>query len=68
MDQLTTFFSMGSYGAYVWPSYLLTAAVMLSLLLTTLQRLRRNQAELAELESLKTVDKQQELQEKAVRS
>lgn len=59
---------MGSYGAYVWPAYLLTAAVMLSLLLTTLQRLRRNQAELAQLESLRAVEDQQELQKKAVRS
>ncbi|MFD2205126.1 heme exporter protein CcmD [Kiloniella antarctica] len=45
------FFSMGNYGAYIWTAYSLTAAVMLTLLVTTLQRLRKNQAELLELQS-----------------
>ena len=52
MDQVMNFFSMGNYGAYIWTAYGLTAIVMLSLLVTTLQRLRKNQAELEELQEL----------------
>lgn len=43
---------MGNYGAYIWTAYLLTAAVMLGLLVTTLQRLRKNKAELAEFQTM----------------
>ncbi|MEH6629189.1 MAG: heme exporter protein CcmD [Halopseudomonas aestusnigri] len=53
MDQVINFFSMGNYGAYIWTAYSLTAIVMLSLLVTTLHRLRKNQAELEELQHLR---------------
>lgn len=46
MDALTEFFAMGRYGHYVWPSYGLAALVMGWLWLSTLRRLRKNQAAL----------------------
>jgi heme exporter protein D len=41
---------MGGYGAYIWPSYGIAAAVMLGLLLTSLRAMRARRRELAVLE------------------
>ena len=68
MDQITNFLSMGNYGAYIWTAYLLTAVVMLGLLVTTLQRLRRNQAELEEFQHMKDSAKQPNFKEETPRS
>ena len=51
MEEITTFFEMGGYAAFVWPSLGLTAAVMLGLLIATLRQLRSRQRRLAELEA-----------------
>jgi len=37
---MAEFFSMGGYGAYVWPSYVMTAVVMAVLLFTSLRSLK----------------------------
>lgn len=47
---MESFFDMGGYAAYVWPSYLLTALVMIVLLVSTLGRLRRLQQRLQRLD------------------
>ncbi len=67
MDQIMNFFSMGNYGAYIWTAYILTAVVMLSLLVTTLQRLHKNQAELEELQQLMESAKQSNNKEETAR-
>ena len=51
MEEITTFFEMGGYAAFVWPSLGLTAAVMAGLLIATLRQLRSRQRRLAELEA-----------------
>jgi heme exporter protein D len=43
-------FEFGKYAIYVWPSYGLTALVMLGLLATSLWRLRRNKRALSAYE------------------
>lgn len=37
---MAEFFSMGGYGAYIWPSYGLCAVIMLALLITSLRSLK----------------------------
>lgn len=51
MEQVTAFFQMGGYAAFVWPSLGLTGAVMAGLLIATLRQLRARQRRLAELEA-----------------
>ncbi len=51
MEQIQSFFAMGGYGAYVWPAYGLTAAVMITFLITTLRGLRSRQKALEALEA-----------------
>ena len=51
MEEITTFFAMGGYAAYVWPSLALTAVVMLGLLIATLRQLRSRERRLVALES-----------------
>jgi heme exporter protein D len=51
MESLSNFFAMGGHAGYVWPSYALTAIVMLGLLLASLHSLRANEAELESLEA-----------------
>jgi len=41
---MAEFFSMGGYGAYVWPSYVMTAVVMAVLLFTSLRSLKATEA------------------------
>jgi heme exporter protein D len=50
MDNLSSYFTMGGHAGYIWPSYALTAIVMLVLLVTSLRSLRTNEAELKSLE------------------
>ena len=51
MDGLRSFFAMGGYGAFIWPAYGVALAVLGALTLAAMRRLRRSQADLAELES-----------------
>ncbi|WP_029010333.1 heme exporter protein CcmD [Azospirillum halopraeferens] len=47
---MAEFFAMGGYAAYIWPSYALTALVMVGLLVATLKGLRSREATLKALE------------------
>ena len=51
MEEITAFFEMGGYAAFVWPSLGLTVAIMAGLLIATLRQLRGRQRRLAELEA-----------------
>jgi heme exporter protein D len=51
MDEVTGFFQMGGYAAFVWPALGLTVAIMAGLLIATLRQLRGRQRRLAELEA-----------------
>jgi len=44
------FFSMGGYAVYVWPSYGLTAIVMLGLLVASVRSLKSTEATFARLQ------------------
>lgn len=46
------FLSMGGYGAYVWPSYGLTAIVLLALLIASVRGLKSTQSEFDRLKAL----------------
>jgi heme exporter protein D len=50
---MADFFAMGGYAAYIWPSYGLTAVVMLGLLFLSLRELKDNEATLKALEALR---------------
>jgi heme exporter protein D len=50
---MADFFAMGGYAAYIWPSYGLTAVVMLGLLALSLRELKDNEATLKALEALR---------------
>lgn len=41
---MAEFFSMGGYGAYVWPSYGMTAIIMVVLLIVSVRGLKSTQA------------------------
>ena len=44
---------MGGYAAFVWPSFLVTAVVMIGLLVVTVGKFRRTEATLEALEGRK---------------
>ena len=46
------FLSMGGYGAYVWPSYGLSAIVMIGLLVASVRGLKGTEAEFDRLKTL----------------
>ncbi len=50
MDTIMEFLGMGGYGGYVWPSYLVTAAVLIAMLAASLRLLRSNEATIRDLE------------------
>jgi heme exporter protein D len=50
---MSDFLSMGGYGAYVWPSFALTAAVLVGLLVQTLGERKHNTKRLAQLRGLR---------------
>ena len=49
MEALRQFLAMGGYAAYIWPAYLIAAAVLAGLLVSSLQSARKREAELAAL-------------------
>jgi heme exporter protein D len=51
LEQVTEFFAMGGYAAYVWPAYAISAIVLLAVLGVSTRSLRRAEAELAALRS-----------------
>ncbi|WP_142849342.1 heme exporter protein CcmD [Telmatospirillum sp. J64-1] len=50
MEQISAFFEMGGYAGFVWPSYVLTAVVMVALLVLSLREMRSNESQLRALE------------------
>jgi len=50
MANLQEFIDMGGYGAFVWPAYLVAAAVLGLLWLSSMREWRRSQAELSALQ------------------
>ena len=50
MDTIKDFIDMQGYGGYVWPSYLVTAGLMIILLIATQRLLKANMATLEALE------------------
>lgn len=48
---MISFFEMGGYAGYVWPSFAITALVMIGLLVVSLRELRRRERTLAALEA-----------------
>jgi heme exporter protein D len=55
VDQLTDFFAMGGYGAYIWSAYLIAAVVLLVLLIASLRSLRETESRLAVLRQARRV-------------
>ena len=51
MEQVSSFFGMGGYGAFVWSSYAITALVMIGLAVSSLCSLRERQRLLQQLET-----------------
>ena len=43
MDGLREFFAMGGYAPFVWPAYLIAAAILIILLALSIRDLRRNE-------------------------
>jgi heme exporter protein D len=50
MEQIETFLAMGEHGAFVWPAYGLTAAVMVGFAVSSLRSLRSRRKTLQRLE------------------
>ena len=48
---MTEFLDMGGYGAFIWPAYLIAAAVLLGLLAQSLHSLRQRERLLDRLRS-----------------
>lgn len=51
MEKLTDVLSMGGYGAYVWPAFLLTALAMLAMAAASVRALKAREGLLAQLSS-----------------
>lgn len=51
MNTIESFFHMGGYGGYVWPSYALTFTVLVGIYAATARFLKKNEAALKALES-----------------
>ncbi len=51
METSSSFLAMGGYAAFVWPAYILAAAILLGLWIESLRRLRGSQRALARLEA-----------------
>ncbi|MCG8357807.1 MAG: heme exporter protein CcmD [Kiloniellales bacterium] len=51
MGHIGSFFDMGGYAAFVWPSFVLTAGVMFGFLYTSLRDLRARERRLRTLEA-----------------
>lgn len=52
MDTISTFFDMGGYAGFIWPSYAVVLGVLAALLWVSLRGLKSAEAELDRLESV----------------
>jgi heme exporter protein D len=53
MESLSSFFAMGGYAGYVWPSYSLAIAVMVAVLVASLRGVKNAERELEQIQSLR---------------
>jgi heme exporter protein D len=53
MDMLSSFFAMGGYAGYVWPSYGLAVVVMLGVLIASVRGVRRAESDLDAIQRLR---------------
>ncbi|MDA0654894.1 MAG: heme exporter protein CcmD [Proteobacteria bacterium] len=53
MDALSSFFSMGGYGGFIWPSYGLAAIILIGLVVRSRATLRRDEILLAQLRAIR---------------
>lgn len=51
MDRLIEYLQMGGHAAFIWPALGLTAAMLILMLVLTLQSLRSGEATLSQLEA-----------------
>ena len=51
MGDISAFFDMGGYAAFVWPAFGVSAAVLIGLLVASVRALRANEAALRALEA-----------------
>ncbi len=51
MEQFSTYLAMGGYGAFIWPSFGISALVLIGLLVESRRFLKSTEAELASLRS-----------------
>jgi heme exporter protein D len=51
MERLTAFLDMGGYAAFVWPAYLICAALLIGLLVVSLRGLWAHEGALKSLQS-----------------
>jgi heme exporter protein CcmD len=49
LESIAEFLAMGGHGAFIWPAYLIAAAVLIGLLVQTLVTLRRRERTLEAL-------------------
>ena len=49
MDSVAEFFAMGGYAPYIWPAYLISAGILVTLLGLSIRDLLRNEKTLREL-------------------
>ena len=56
-----TYLSMDGYGSYVWPAYLVSAAILLILLGVSLRTVRAQEARLAEIRKVRRGGAEEEL-------
>jgi len=52
MDKISSYFAMGGYADYVWPAYVLAAAVIAGLLIVSWNGLKARERELKILQEL----------------
>ncbi len=50
MSDLASYIAMGGYGAFVWPSFAVTLAVLILVWFASDRQLKRNEQALAEME------------------
>jgi len=51
MESLGSFFNMGGYASFVWPSFVVSAVLLVGLLVLSLRRLKAEEAALSALET-----------------
>jgi heme exporter protein D len=53
VDAMSSFFAMGGYGGFIWPSYGLAAIVLIGLVIRSFANFRRDETLLAQLRAIR---------------